>query len=97
MAAGEVERPLVFAELRIFGPLVDNIELDVVRLAPKDAVGVTGNTFFEVKRSWAEFLTADAANLALAESTVNLDVGCELNECSRFNMLSWSRNNCSCW
>lgn len=48
-----------------------------------------------------ELMTADTANLALAVSSVNLDVGCEEKECSNVGYgvsrsQVWWRRSCSC-
>lgn len=50
---------------------------------------------------WDVFITADTANLALSESNVNLEVGCEEKECSKpLHELLRSEvsclSNCSC-
>lgn len=105
VAAGEVESPVGL--LSEIGPLVNVAELTGFDNEDDDVneedVDESKDEIAPVFLVWTcvVFITADTANLALAESNINLDVGCDENDWSNPELPADSKllcfNNCSSW
>lgn len=109
VAAGEVESPVGL--LSVIGPLVNVAEFNDTGFDNEDDdandedVDESKDEIAPVFLVWTcvVFITADTANLALAESNINRDVGCEENDWSNPEHPAVSNsqvvcfNNCSSW